>query len=144
VLPSRPVISPGLVTCRLWKYLIARRKPAFLTSLAALRGATQMRLRSCFSGHHPVAGCSGKIWMSQITDCFLFNLSRAELANVLFAYPSAHAGFFVGLDRCRLLRRAVLDRPAFRHRPSALFPGGDQQDFDIVVPYAMRRGLRTA
>jgi hypothetical protein len=67
-----------------------------------------------------------------------FQSSRAELANVLFAYRSAHAGFFVGLDRCRLLRRAVLDRPAFRHRPSALFPGGDQQDFESL--FRMRYG----
>jgi hypothetical protein len=139
VLPSRSVISPGLVTCRLE---VLDRPP---------QGCLFDQLGR-FAGRHPDAAPLLLFRPITLLPAYLqwkdldvadhrllsFQSSRAELANVLFAYRSAHAGFFVGLDRCRLLRRAVLDRPAFRHRPSALFPGGDQQDFESL--FRMRYG----
>ena len=72
-----------------WRALIARRKPAFLTSLTASRGATQMRLRWCFSGQ---VAClcltsSGKMWTSQITDCLFFTLRLLNLPT--FFVPTA-------------------------------------------------------
>jgi len=58
------------------KSSMARRKPDFFTSFAAFRGATHIRLRSCFSGQSSCwwVTSSGKIWTSHSTDCFFLCL----------------------------------------------------------------------